>query len=109
MIPKHKNMECCDMKGYLSYLILWILNKENLKGAEIARELEKRKGTIPSPGTIYPALKELKNVELISMDDEKVYSLTDKGQIELKSACKLFCRIFYDAKEMSEFCNDAKN
>jgi len=50
-------MKCCDMKGFLSYLILWILKKENMNGAGIAVELEKRKGSKPSPGTIYPALK----------------------------------------------------
>ena len=97
-------MECCNMKGYLSYLILWILCQKNLNGAEISRELEQRRGTKPSPGTIYPALKTLKNVGLIKVDDQKIYSLTDQGQNELKSACKFFCQIFYDMKEMSEFC-----
>jgi len=73
-------MKCCDMKGYLSYLILWILSKEKMNGSEIARELEKRRGTKPSPGTIYPALK------------------------ELKSACAFFCKTFYDMKEISDCC-----
>ena len=53
-------MKCCEMKGYLTYLILWIIGKNSMNGAEIGRELEKRRGTKPSPGTIYPALKELK-------------------------------------------------
>ena len=97
-------MECCEMKGYLTYLILWILNNKNMNGAEITREFEKRRGTKPSPGTIYPALKELKNKDLISVDDSKTYSLTTRGEIELKSACKFFCRIFYDAQEMSDLC-----
>jgi PadR family transcriptional regulator PadR len=97
-------MECCEMKGYLTYLILWILNNKNMNGAEITREFEKRRGTKPSPGTIYPALKELKNKDLISVDDSKTYSLTTTGEVELKSACKFFCRIFYDAQEMSDFC-----
>lgn len=92
------------MKGYLSYLILWILRKKSMRGAEIGRELEKRRGTKPSPGTIYPALKELKNVGLIRMDDDKIYSLTSEGQKELKSACRFFCQIFYDVNEMSDFC-----
>ena len=46
------------MKGYLTYLILWNLSKNNMNGAEITREFEKRRGTKPSPGTIYPSLKE---------------------------------------------------
>ncbi|WP_431062122.1 PadR family transcriptional regulator [Methanobacterium sp.] len=97
-------MECCEMKGYLTYLILWILGKKSMNGAEIGRELEKRRGTKPSPGTIYPALKELRNKGLIDVDENKYYSLTSKGEEELKSSCKFFCNIFYDIKEMSDFC-----
>lgn len=93
-------MECCDMKGFLSYLILWILSKKSMNGAEITKELERRKGTKPSPGTVYPALKELKEKGLIIADKDKTYSLTRKGEKELKSACNFFCKIFYDMKEM---------
>jgi DNA-binding PadR family transcriptional regulator len=92
------------MKGYLTYLILWILGKNSMKGAEIGRELEKRRGTKPSPGTIYPALKELKNKGLINVDNNKNYSLTKKGEKELKDECKFFCNIFYDVEEMLKFC-----
>lgn len=94
------------MKGYLTYLILWNLSNKEMNGAEITREFEKRRGSKPSPGTIYPALKDLKNKGLILVDDNKMYSLTDDGKKELKSACKLFCKIFYDAEEMSDFCKN---
>ncbi len=97
-------MECCDMKGFLSYLVLWNLSKKKMTGAELAKELEKRKGTKPSPGTIYPALKELKEKGFIKADKKKVYSLTKKGQKELEDACKFFCKMFYDMKEMSKCC-----
>jgi PadR family transcriptional regulator, regulatory protein PadR len=99
-------MACCEMKGYLSYLILWILNKERMNGAQIGRELEKRRGTKPSPGTIYPALKELKNNGLITVDTNKLYTITNNGEEELTTACKFFCQIFYDMKEMSNFCKN---
>ncbi len=92
------------MKGYLKYLILWILGKNSMNGAEIGRELEKRRGTKPSPGTIYPALKELKNKGLVDVDKNKYYSLTPDGEKELKTSCKVFCKIFYDVDEMSDFC-----
>ena len=69
-------MECCEMKGYLTYLILWNLSQTSMNGAQITREFEKRRGTKPSPGTIYPTLKELKNKGLITVDDKKTYSLT---------------------------------
>jgi DNA-binding PadR family transcriptional regulator len=88
------------MKGFLSYLILWILSKKSMNGAEITKELEKRKGSRPSPGTIYPALKELKQKGLIIANKDKVYSLTKKGEKELNSGCNHFCKIFYDMKKM---------
>ena len=102
-------MACCEMKGYLSYLILWILSKKPMNGAQIGRELEKRRGSKPSPGTIYPALKELKKTGLISDDKDKSYSLTHNGEEELISACKFFCQIFYDMKEMSDLCKTSEN
>ena len=77
-------MNCCDMKGFLSYLIMWNLKKKSMNGAEIAKELEIRKGSKPSPGTIYPALKELKEKGLITADKDKTYSLSKKGEKELK-------------------------
>lgn len=97
-------MNCCDMKGFLSYLILWILSKNKMNGAEISKELEKRRGVKPSPGTLYPALKELKEKGLIESDENKFYSLTDKGREELNSACNFFCKAFYDMKEMINGC-----
>jgi len=71
-----------------------------MTGAEIAKELEKRKGSKPSPGTIYPALKDLKQNGLIKADSKKSYTLTTEGKKELKSACACFCETFYDMKDM---------
>jgi len=96
------------MRGYLSYLILWILSKESLNGAEIAKELQKRRGTKPSPGTIYPALKELNEKGLVTLDKNKKYSLTKRGEKELKAGCTFFCKIFYDMKEMFNCCQTKK-
>jgi PadR family transcriptional regulator PadR len=97
---------CCDMKGFLSYLVLWSLKNKKMNGAQIAKELEKRRGSKPSPGTIYPVLKELKEDGLISWDDKKEYSLTKKGENELKGACTIFCRQFYDFHDMIKCCKD---
>ena len=69
-----------EMKGFLSFLIMWFIYKKEMTGAEIAIELEKRKGNKPSPGTIYPALKDLKDKGLIKDDRDKKYSLTKKGE-----------------------------
>jgi len=51
----------CDMRGMLGFLILFLLSKKPMHGQEIADEIAKRKGEKPSPGTIYPALKNLRN------------------------------------------------
>lgn len=97
-------MESGEMKGFLSYLILWMLSKRSMSGSEVASELERRRGTKPSPGTVYPALKELKEKGFISCDEAKVYSLTKKGQREVVWSCGMFCRMFYDFKEMFNCC-----
>jgi len=94
----------CDMRGYLSFLILWSLNNKELSGNELAIELEKRKGCKPNPGTIYPVLKELKNKGLIKeMNGNsfyKKYSLTKEGKNELDRCREEFGKIFYDAREI---------
>lgn len=92
------------MKGFLTFLILWLVSKESRTGAEIALELEKRKGHRPSPGTIYPVLKDLKDKGLLSVDEEKRYSLTAKGKKELKIHLNSFFDTFCDIDEMRSRC-----
>lgn len=94
----------CRMKGFLSFLILWIVNKKKMSGAEIALELEKRKGHRPSPGTIYPVLKDLKEKGLLKIDDEKRYSLTKEGKNELEVSINSFFDTFCDIDEMRNHC-----
>ena len=94
----------CDMKGYLSLLILWMLNKKKLTGAEMASEIAERKGSRPSPGTIYPALKELKDKGLIKPDAGKRYALTAGGRRELEKGLTMFCTMFADFNEMKSCC-----
>lgn len=94
------------MKGYLAYLVLWIIKNKQMTGNEIALELEKRRGSKPSPGTIYPVLSEMKEKGLIECDSMKRYSLTAKGKTELHCACNFFCKMFYDVKDMMKCCKD---
>ena len=47
------------MKGFLSFIVLKLISKKNMSGDEIRGELKKRRGSRPSPGTIYPVLKSL--------------------------------------------------
>lgn len=94
--------ETCDMRGLLSFLILWLLSKGSRSGQEIARELERRKGIKPSPGTIYPALKMLKSRGFVTSkkDGKEVrYALTPRGKKAVNSACSFFVRAFADVFE----------
>lgn len=89
--------ECCDMRGMLSFLVLWLLSKKPMHGQEIAEEIEDRRGIKPTPGTIYPALKDLKKRGLIrgrKQGKTITYSLTSKGKLGIEEACKYFCRAF---------------
>ena len=75
-----------------------------MTGAEIALELEKRRGRKPSPGTIYPVLKHLKETNILTIDDNKRYSLTEKGHQALEAHLDSFIRTFYDIDEMKSCC-----
>lgn len=94
----------CSTKGFLSLLILWMVKKQPRTGAEIASELEERKGTKPSPGTIYPALKDLVQKGLLKVNKKKAYSLTAKGKEELEEGLRFFCMLFKDFDEMKGSC-----
>ena len=81
----------------MSFLILFLLAKRHMNGRDISDEIERRKGGRPSPGTIYPALKSLKEEGLIKEKKKGkivVYSLTPRGERVLRIAKQRFCRIF---------------
>ena len=87
------------MRGMLSFLILFLISKKPMHGQELADEIEKRKGLRPSPGTIYPALKYLKNNGFVKENKEGktlIYRLTKEGEEALKNSRALFCRTFKD-------------
>jgi PadR family transcriptional regulator, regulatory protein PadR len=93
------------MRGMLGFLILFLLSKEPMHGQALADEIGKRKGEKPSPGTIYPALKNLREAGFIKEEEEGeedkikdsktiVYSLTPRGEGALKIAKRRFTRTF---------------
>jgi len=90
-------------KGFLSFLILWMLRETKMNGSEITDEIEKRKGRRFSPGTIYPVLKKLKEKGLIIDDEDKRYSLTENGKKELATRIDNFFNSFYDLEEMRRY------
>jgi DNA-binding PadR family transcriptional regulator len=94
----YNNNYCCDMRGMLGFLILFLLSKEPMHGQEIAEEIARRKGEKPSPGTIYPALKNLREMGFISSQEKEgktiVYTLTDRGKDALRVSKRRFIRTF---------------
>lgn len=94
--------DCCDMRGLLTFQILWELDREEMNGQQIAEQIALRRGTKPTPGTIYPALKVLKNDKLIrgKKDGRQiVYTLTVKGKKGLADASRYFLQAFGDIAE----------
>ncbi|MHB8567881.1 MAG: PadR family transcriptional regulator [Nitrososphaerales archaeon] len=95
----------CDMRGMLSFMILWLLSRKSMYGQELAQEIGKRKGEKPNPGTIYPCLKDLSTRRLVRVRQDgrsTVYELTKQGKVSLTDAQKYFMRaygeIFYSTK-----------
>jgi len=85
------------MRGMLGFLILFLLSKKPMHGQELAEDIAQRKGDKPSPGTIYPALKSLREAGFISEEKEGktiVYTLTERGKQALRIAKRKFTRTF---------------
>ena len=98
--------KCCQMKGFLSFLVLRLISKGPKSGEELRQEIMKRKGSRPSPGTIYPVLKVLSEdgfiEEIKDTGKEKKYKLTKSGEKEIKIATKKFIETFCDMKDEFE-------
>jgi DNA-binding PadR family transcriptional regulator len=98
--------DCCDMRGFLTFQILWELRNEPLNGQQIADKIWKRRGgNRPTPGTIYPALKDLDEKGLIKGEksgNQKIYKLTKDGKAGLEDAARYFFQAFGDIVEESK-------
>jgi len=75
-------------RGFIQIAILHLLREESMHGYQIMKELEKRSGGLysASAGTVYPALQELTEQEMIGLDptsDKKTYEIKEKGNVRL--------------------------
>ncbi len=75
-------------RGDVRAAILALLAEEPRNGYQIMQELSERSGGAwrPSPGSIYPALQQLEDEGLVTVeqiDGRKAYSLTDAGKEEV--------------------------
>jgi PadR family transcriptional regulator PadR len=99
----------CDMRGLLSFQILFLLSKRPMHGEELAKEMEKRRGEKPKAGTIYPALKELSEKGLIKGKKNGkiiVYSLTKEGLRKVLRGYSPIIHVFLGIYALpSEFMN----
>ncbi|MFH0713106.1 MAG: PadR family transcriptional regulator [Candidatus Micrarchaeota archaeon] len=93
-----KNPSKCDMRGFLSLYILWLLSKKSCYGQEIAKAIAKHRGQKPKPGTLYPALKVLEKKKLIKRIgiEKRIYELTPNGKQALKQAVTYFKKAFHE-------------
>ena len=101
MASKKQEPQLLHLKGFLSFLILHELSVEKLCGEELALKIGRRKGSVLTPGTIYPALKNLHKLKLVESRRDgrkKYYELTQRGHTELKSLYKKFSNYFYGLK-----------
>jgi DNA-binding PadR family transcriptional regulator len=87
----------CDMRGFLSFQVLWLLSRRSMCGEDLAEELMRRRGEKPKPGTLYPALKDLRERGLIRgkrSGNMIKYDLTDEGKEAVRRAKIYFVRCF---------------
>jgi DNA-binding PadR family transcriptional regulator len=76
-----------------------------MNGQELAEQIGLRRGTKPSPGTIYPALKELAQKNLINPKKkgrQVIYTLTREGRVGLEVATRYFYKVFHEIIEASQ-------
>jgi DNA-binding PadR family transcriptional regulator len=89
-------------KGFLKFLILHELKYGEFSGSELAEKIGERRGSKLTPGTIYPALKDLHNDRLVRYRSEgrkKLYRLSEQGEGELEKAYCDFSQYFYGLKK----------
>ena len=67
------------------FFVVLLLEDKPISGYDIMKELEQKIGVPPSPGQVYPFLKELKDHKYVKLSssgprDKQVYLLTDEGK-----------------------------
>tara|TARA_Y100000034_G_C6738309_1_gene327473 strand:+ start:254 stop:547 length:294 start_codon:yes stop_codon:yes gene_type:complete len=92
-----KTPKYIDIKGILSFHILSLLKKKQLCGDDLAEIIGKKKYGKLTPGTIYPALKYLRENKLIRYKQKgrkKVYTLNKRGLNEYKITKRIYKKMF---------------
>jgi DNA-binding PadR family transcriptional regulator len=97
-----KYWEMLIKRGLSRFFMLCVLNKKSLHGYYIAEQIENCscRCCAPTPGTVYPVLKEMikdkyvkMNKKVVSGRIRKIYTLTERGKEAYKVAVKTWDRI----------------
>ena len=82
-MPKTEKSKKNQVKGILKLLILKELEKDDATGYDLIKKISIKTSKKPSPGSVYPLLKELTNSGFLNVRAEgkkKVYSISEKGR-----------------------------
>lgn len=88
-----------DLRGLLSFWLLWELRLGPLSGAQLDERLAWRRGTPVSPGTLYPALAALEKAGAVNKrrsGRETAYTITKDGRRDLECAVSCLGAMFSD-------------
>ncbi|MDC7241587.1 MAG: PadR family transcriptional regulator [Spirochaetales bacterium] len=93
-------------RGEIRYLLLDTLKESERHGYEIMKAVEEKSGGFykPSPGSVYPALQMMEDLEWIEPLEEgkkKKYRITELGLQELESQELLIQDIYSDMNQVS--------
>ena len=91
-------------RGFVQLAILHLLKEESMHGYQIMKELEERSSGAytASAGTVYPALQELEDQQLIERDPhshKKVYLINEHGLKRLEEAKQIEGNFWDEWKE----------
>jgi len=80
-------------RGFVQSAILHLLKEDSMHGYQIMKELEGRSDGLysASAGTVYPALQELLDQDMIKLEsdvEKKIYVITENGEERLKEYSK---------------------
>lgn len=95
-------------RGFLDYGVLRALSREPMSGTELMDAIEDKTSWRPSPGSIYPLLKKLReegSIEEVESDEPglKRFTLTEKGSILLEEHRKrrdIFRKKYHSIRQM---------
>ena len=97
-----KSKPVVELKGFLTFMILHELSLKKSTGEDLAKKIGQRRGSMLTPGTIYPAMKNLKKKGLVKREQfgrRKVYELTSKGRAQARLFYGLFSKYFAGFKQ----------